>query len=103
MDTKKEILKKVRKIVLTELKNTDFPNRSFQAVAVLNPIRTIDVNGNEKTYSNTVILKIIRTRKLLTLSWITSGLLRKISNRIISEVEGVQKVMYDITRAKRGG
>lgn len=103
MDTKKEILKRVRKIVLNELKETDFPNRSFQAVIVLHPIRTIDAQGNEKTYNNTVILKIIRTRKLITLSWLTLGLLRKISNRITSEIEGVSKVVYDITRAEKGG
>jgi len=101
MDTKKEILKNVRKIVLTELKETDFPNRSFQAVIVLDPIRTIDVQGNEKTYNNAVILKIIRTRKLFTLSRLSFGFLRKISNRIISEVEGVSRVVFDITSERR--
>lgn len=70
-----------------------------QAFAVLLPVRSVGVMGDKRTYQETVVLRAVTTDDFMTADWarLPYDLLGKISNRIVNEVEGVNRVVYDIT------
>jgi GMP synthase (glutamine-hydrolysing) len=70
-----------------------------QALAVLLPIQSVGVMGDERTYQNVVAIRAITTEDFMTADWarLDHDLLARISNRIVNEVEGVNRVVYDIT------
>lgn len=70
-----------------------------QAFAVLLPVRTVGVMGDQRTYQEVVALRAVTTEDFMTADWaqIPSHILARISNRIINEVKGVNRVVYDIT------
>lgn len=70
-----------------------------QAFAVLLPIRSVGVMGDERTYRNVVALRTVTTDDFMTADWarLDHGLLARISNRIVNEVPGINRVVYDIT------
>ncbi|RPI88175.1 MAG: glutamine-hydrolyzing GMP synthase [Chloroflexi bacterium] len=74
-------------------------NGTAQAFAVLLPVRSVGVMGDKRTYQETVVLRAVTTDDFMTADWarLPYDLLAKISNRIVNEVKGVNRVVYDIT------
>jgi len=70
-----------------------------QAFAVLLPVRSVGVMGDQRTYQETVVLRAVSTDDFMTASWtkLPYDLLGKVSNRIVNEVHGVNRVVYDVT------
>ncbi|TET54482.1 MAG: glutamine-hydrolyzing GMP synthase [Anaerolineales bacterium] len=70
-----------------------------QALAVLLPVRSVGVMGDERTYQNVVALRAVTTEDFMTADWarLDHDLLARISNRIVNEVKGINRVVYDIT------
>ena len=72
---------------------------SDQAFAVLLPVRSVGVMGDQRTYGETIVLRVVTTEDFMTADWarLPHDLLALISNRIVNEVTGVNRVVYDIT------
>jgi GMP synthase (glutamine-hydrolysing) len=72
---------------------------SAQAFAILLPVRTVGVMGDKRTYQETVALRAVTTEDFMTADWarLPYDLLARVANRIVNEVEGVNRVVYDIT------
>ena len=70
-----------------------------QAFAVLLPVRSVGVMGDQRTYQEVIALRAVNTQDFMTANWaqIPFELLGKVSHRIVNEVKGVNRVVYDIT------
>jgi len=70
-----------------------------QAFAVLLPVRSVGVMGDQRTYQETVVLRAVTSQDFMTADWarLPETLLAEVSNRIVNEVQGVNRVVYDIT------
>ncbi len=93
------ILREVDKRVVEEITNAGLYNEVWQSFAVLLPIKTVGVMGDERTYENVVALRCVTSTDGMTADWakIPYEVLGKISNRVINEVKGVNRVVYDIS------
>ena len=71
----------------------------WQGFAVLLPLKTVGVMGDDRTYENVIALRIVDSVDAMTADWarLPSELLEKISSRIINEVNGINRVVYDIS------
>lgn len=94
-----EILRQADKIVQNELIEANWYNKVWQGFAVLLPLKTVGVMGDERTYEHVVALRVVDSVDAMTADWsrLPSELLAKISNRIINEVKGVNRVVFDIS------
>ena len=94
-----DILREADSIVLEEIKRAGLYNKIWQSFAVLLPIKTVGVMGDERTYENTVALRAVESVDGMTADWIKLPyeLLETISRRVINEVRGVNRVVYDIS------
>lgn len=94
-----DLLREVDAIYIEELKHRDWYDKIWQAFAVLLPIKTVGVMGDYRTYENVVGLRAVSSLDGMTADWvrIPPDLLALISNRIINEVRGVNRVVYDIS------
>jgi GMP synthase (glutamine-hydrolysing) len=94
-----EILRKADAIVLEEIKNSGLYNDIWQAFAVLLPIKTVGVMGDERTYENVIAVRAVKSVDGMTADWakLPYEVLGSISNRIINEVKGVNRVVFDIS------
>ncbi len=70
-----------------------------QAFAVLLPVQSVGVMGDQRTYAETVAIRAVSTEDFMTADWVRlpHDLLARISNRIVNEVQGVNRVVYDIS------
>ena len=93
-----DILRKADSIVLKEIKSAGLYTKMWQAFAVLLPIRTVGVMGDERTYDNVIALRAVESVDGMTADWVRLpyDLMARISTRIINEVKGVNRVVYDI-------
>jgi GMP synthase (glutamine-hydrolysing) len=93
------VLREADSIVVAEMKASDWYYRVWQSFAVLLPVRSVGVMGDERTYENTVALRIVESQDGMTADWVKLPyeLLARISTRIINEVKGVNRVVYDIS------
>jgi GMP synthase (glutamine-hydrolysing) len=93
------ILRQADAIVLEEMKASDWYYKVWQSFAVLLPVQSVGVMGDERTYENTIVLRIVESRDGMTADWvrIPFDLLGRISTRIINDVSGVNRVCYDIS------
>lgn len=95
-----EILQDADYIFIEELKKARLYTKVWQAFAVLLPIRTVGVMGDSRTYEYTISLRAVTSRDGMTADWakIPNAVLEKISSRIVNEIKGVNRVVYDITQ-----
>jgi len=93
------ILREVDDILLEEIKHGGYYRKLWQSFAVLLPIKSVGVMGDKRTYENIVALRAVTSKDAMTADWakLPHRLLGKISNRIINEVAGVNRVVYDIS------
>jgi len=93
------ILRDVDYILLDEIRDSGYYKKLWQSFAVLLPIKSVGVMGDSRTYENIVAIRAVTSKDAMTADWakLPHKLLGKISNRIINEVTGVNRVVYDIS------
>lgn len=93
------ILRAAESIVDQEIRSAGLYREIWQAFAVLLPIRTVGVMGDQRTYENVVAIRAVTSVDGMTADWakIPNDVLGRMSNRIINEVKGVNRVVYDIS------
>jgi len=93
------ILREADTIVQSEMEAADWYYKVWQSFAVLLPIQTVGVMGDQRTYENTVALRIVESQDGMTADWVRVPyeLLARISNRICNEVKGVNRVVFDVS------
>lgn len=93
------ILRQADKIFIDELKRENLYPEIWQAFCVLLPIQTVGVMGDERTYENVLALRAVTSTDGMTADWypIPYSFLAKVSNRIINEVKGINRVVYDVS------
>ena len=94
-----EILKMADKIVLEEIRRAGLYESIWQSFAILPCIKSVGVMGDERTYSYPIVLRAVNSEDAMTADWVRLPyeVLENLSNRIINEVEGVNRVVYDIS------
>jgi GMP synthase (glutamine-hydrolysing) len=98
------ILRDADFVVRDEIKKQNIYSDFWQAFAVLLPIRSVGVMGDQRTYAYPVVLRLVSSEDGMTADWSRTSydLLETISNRIVNEVKGVNRVVYDITSKPPG-
>jgi GMP synthase (glutamine-hydrolysing) len=93
------ILREADTIVVSEMKAAGWYYKVWQSFAVLLPVRSVGVMGDERTYENTAAIRIVESQDGMTADWvrIPYDLLARISTRIMNEVKGVNRVCYDVS------
>jgi len=94
-----ELLRKADTILLDEIKATGFYEKLWQAFAVLLNVKSVGVMGDKRTYENSVAIRCVESSDGMTATFahLPHDLLEKISNRIINEVNGINRVVFDIS------
>jgi GMP synthase (glutamine-hydrolysing) len=94
-----EILRKADTIVLDEIKRAGLYTKLWQSFAVLLPVKSVGVMGDERTYENVIAVRAVNSLDGMTADWarIPYDVMGITSNRIINEVKGVNRVVYDIS------
>ena len=94
-----EILRSADAILLEEIRKAELYEKVWQSFAVLLPVRTVGVMGDERTYENVIAVRIVDSLDAMTADWtrVPYEVLGRISNRIINHVRGVNRVVYDIS------
>jgi GMP synthase (glutamine-hydrolysing) len=93
------ILRNVDELLLEEIKNAGYYKKLWQSFAVLLPLKSVGVMGDQRTYENIVAIRAVTSKDAMTADWarLPHKFLGQISNRIINEVKGVNRVVYDIS------
>ncbi|WP_333839324.1 glutamine-hydrolyzing GMP synthase [Pelomicrobium sp.] len=94
-----DILRQADAIFIEELRNSGWYEKVSQAFAVFLPVKSVGVMGDGRTYEYVVALRAVETQDFMTARWaeLPHSLLSRVSNRIINEVRGVNRVVYDIS------
>ncbi len=93
------ILREADDILIEEIKKADYYSQLWQAFAVFLPVKSVGVMGDKRTYDNVIALRAVTSLDAMTADWayLPEDLMRRISTRIINEVKGVNRVVYDIS------
>jgi GMP synthase (glutamine-hydrolysing) len=99
-----EILRNADRIVVREMKDSGWYYKIWQSFAALLPVRSVGVMGDERTYDYTIAIRAVESQDGMTADWVRLpyDLLERLSNRIINEVKGVNRVCFDITSKPPG-
>jgi len=99
-----DILRAADDIVVGEVRRAGIYKKLWQAFAVLLPVRSVGVMGDQRTYQRVIALRLVQSTDGMTANWYPAAprLLAKISTRIVNEVQGVNRVVYDITTKPPG-
>ena len=94
-----DLLRRADAIFIDELRAADWYDKTSQAFAVFLPVKSVGVMGDGRTYEYVVALRAVQTQDFMTAHWaeLPHALLGKVSNRIINEVRGINRVVYDIS------
>jgi GMP synthase (glutamine-hydrolysing) len=97
-------LKEADDIVVSEIKAAGLYNQIWQSFAVLLPVMSVGVMGDQRTYAYTCAIRAVHSEDGMTADWVPlpHEVLRRISSRIVSEVRGINRVVYDITSKPPG-
>ena len=96
---KLDIVREADAILIEEMKRADYYYKVWQSFAVFLPVQSVGVMGDERTYDYVIALRIVESIDAMTADWaaLPPEFLRKISNRIMNEVKGVNRVVLDIS------
>ena len=99
-----DILREADKIILEEIKKAELYHELWQSFAVLLPVKTVGVMGDARTYESVIAIRAVTSTDGMTADWahLPYDLLGRFSNRIINEVKGVNRVVYDISSKPPG-
>ncbi|GGP25170.1 glutamine-hydrolyzing GMP synthase [Silvimonas amylolytica] len=94
-----DLLRRADAIFIDELRAADWYDKTSQAFAVFLPVKSVGVMGDGRTYEYVVALRAVQTSDFMTAKWaeLPYDLLGKVSNRIINEVRGINRVVYDVS------
>jgi GMP synthase (glutamine-hydrolysing) len=98
------ILQEADHIVVTEIKEAGLYSKIWQSFAVLLPVQSVGVMGDQRTYANTCAIRAVHSEDGMTADWVPLPyeVLKRISSRIVNEVRGINRVVYDITSKPPG-
>ncbi len=99
-----DLLRECDEIVVGEIKNAGLYQKIWQSFAVLLPVMSVGVMGDQRTYAYTCAVRAVHSEDGMTADWVPLPyeVLKEISNRIVNEVRGVNRVVYDITSKPPG-
>jgi GMP synthase (glutamine-hydrolysing) len=99
-----ELLRAADSIVTEEIKRADLTREIWQAFAVLPAVRSVGVMGDERTYGYPIVLRAVTSEDAMTADWakLPYELLERISSRVVAEVPGVNRLVYDVTSKPPG-
>jgi GMP synthase (glutamine-hydrolysing) len=99
-----EILRGADWVVVDEIKKNGLYRQVWQSFAVLTPLQTVGVMGDFRTYANLVAVRVVTSEDAMTADWarLPYDVLARISNRIVNEVPGVNRVVFDVTSKPPG-
>ncbi|MGH2746428.1 MAG: glutamine-hydrolyzing GMP synthase [Actinomycetota bacterium] len=99
-----ELLRAADQIVLEEVKKAGLLKEIWQSFAVLPAVRSVGVMGDERTYGYPIVLRAVTSEDAMTADWarLPYDLLERISSRIVNEVPGINRVVYDVTSKPPG-
>jgi len=99
-----EILRAADEIVLEEIRRDGLDKQLWQWFAVLPAVRTVGVMGDERTYGYPIVIRAVTSEDAMTADWarLPYDVLERISSRVINEVRGVNRVVYDVTSKPPG-
>ena len=98
------LLQEADEIVVAEIKAAGLYNKIWQSFAVLLPVMSVGVMGDQRTYAYTAGVRAVHSEDGMTADWVElpAEILKRISNRIVNEVRGINRVVYDITSKPPG-
>ena len=101
---KLDVLRKADAILHEEMMGSDLYYKVWQSFCVFLPVRTVGVMGDERTYENVIAVRVVESKDAMTADWVRVPyeVLQRVSNRIINEVSGVNRVVYDISSKPPG-
>ena len=93
------LLRRADAVVVEEVKREGWYTRVWQSFAVLLPVQSVGVMGDERTYEHTIAIRAVESRDGMTADWarLPHDLLARISSRIVNEVKGINRVVYDVS------
>jgi GMP synthase (glutamine-hydrolysing) len=99
-----EVLRAADWVVVDEIKKNGLYRQVWQSFAVLTPLQTVGVMGDYRTYANVVAVRVVTSEDAMTADWarLPYDVLARISNRIVNEVRGVNRVVFDVTSKPPG-
>jgi GMP synthase (glutamine-hydrolysing) len=94
-----QLLREIDQLVLEEIKDAMLYEQIWQSFAIVLPVKSVGVMGDERTYENVAVLRCVSSVDGMTADWVKLpyNILENISNRIINEVKGINRVVYDIS------
>lgn len=94
-----DILREADERVIEEIRRAGLYDQIWQSFAVLLPVKSVGVMGDQRTYENAIAIRCVNSTDGMTADWVTlpPDLLARIANRIINEVKGVNRVVYDVS------
>ena len=94
-----DLLRRADDIFISELVRHKLYDKTWQAFCVLLPVKSVGVMGDERTYENVVALRAVTSTDAMTADWarLPDDFLAHVSNRIINEVKGINRIAYDIS------
>jgi GMP synthase (glutamine-hydrolysing) len=99
-----ELLRAADAIVVEEMRRAGLMREIWQSFAVLPAVRSVGVMGDERTYGHPIVLRAVTSEDAMTADWarLPYDLLERISTRVVNEVPGINRVVYDITSKPPG-
>ena len=94
-----KVLREADAILMEEMRKAKLYDKVWQAFCVFLPVRTVGVMGDERTYDNVIALRIVESQDAMTANWahLPHTFLERVSNRIINEVKGINRVVLDVS------
>ncbi|MBP7901624.1 MAG: glutamine-hydrolyzing GMP synthase [Spirochaetes bacterium] len=97
--TRLDILREADDIIVSEIKNAGYYDKLWQAFGIFLPVKSVGVMGDNRTYENVIAIRAVESTDAMTADWadLPHDLVKKISSRIINEVRGINRVVYDVS------